>query len=225
MTGIQSARINGIDLVYAVSGAPTAPSVVLHHPLATRLDYWDPVMAGLEKAFRVIRFDARGHGRSTAALPPYTFDMLAADVIGLMDHLGVKRAQFIGLSMGGMVGQKLGLAHAARFSSLTLVSTTSRIAPEFKSLWRDRVTIAREKGMTSQVEPAMARWVAEATRKSRPDLVKTFSAMIEATPLDGYAGWCGAIHDLDFTDQLGAIKQPVRVIVGELDPATPVAAS
>lgn len=225
MASPMAADINGTNLVYAISGRASGPVVVLHHPLATRLEYWDPIMAGLESDYRVVRFDARGHGLSAAAPEPYTFDLLAGDVIGLMDHLGVARAQFVGLSMGGMVGQKLGLAHQSRFSSLTLASTTSRIAPEFRALWHDRVVVARAQGMSSQVEPAMARWVSPETKAKRPGLVATFTRMIEATSLNGYAGWCGAIHDLDFTSQLHTIKLPTQIIVGELDPATPVAAS
>jgi pimeloyl-ACP methyl ester carboxylesterase len=127
--------------------------------------------------------------------------------------------------MGGMVGQFLGLTHADRFNSLMLVSTTSRIAPEMRPLWSDRVVVAREKGMASQVEPAMGRWVAAATRTRNPKLLERFGGMIRATPLEGYAGWCGAIEFLDMTGKLGAIKLPTRVVVGAEDPATTPAAA
>lgn len=225
MSAFQTARINGISMRYDVQGDEGAPAVVLHHPLATNLTFWDELTAALAPKYRVIRFDARGHGRSEAPVGRYSFETLARDAVALMDHVGVSKAAYIGLSMGGMVGQFLGLLHPQRFNSLMIVSATSRVAPEFRSLWVDRVKVAREKGMASQVEPAMARWVAEATKRDKPDLVKRFSAMIEATPLEGYAGWCGAIEMLDMTDKLGGIKLPVRVIVGDQDPATPVAAS
>jgi 3-oxoadipate enol-lactonase len=218
------ASINGIRMNYATSGAEGAPTIVLHHPLATNLTIWDELTAALDPKYRVVRFDARGHGQSEAPKGPYTFETLAADVIALMDHLKVGKAQYLGLSMGGMVGQYLGLLHPQRFTSLQLVSTSSRIPDEAKHLWIDRITVAREKGMASQVEPAMGRWVTEANRK-KPALVARLSKMIETTPLEGYAGWCQCIGGLNVTDRLKGIALPTRVIVGKEDPATPVAAS
>lgn len=225
MATFKTATINGISMRYDVQGPADGPAVVLHHPLATNLTFWDELMAVLTPTYRVVRFDARGHGTSDAPAGRYDFQVLASDVVALMDHVGMTRAAYLGLSMGGMVGQFLGLDHASRFNSLMLVSTSSRTAPEMRSLWKDRVVVAREKGMASQVEPAMARWVAAATKTNKPHLVARFAAMIEATPLEGYAGWCGAIEFLDATDRLGAIKLPTRVIVGAVDPATPVAAA
>ena len=219
------AQINGIDMAYAVRGAATAPAVVLHHPLATNMSFWDEAAAALENTYRVILFDARGHGLTQAPVGRYDFKTLSQDVVALMDHVQVKRAQFVGLSMGGMVAQFLGLDHAQRFSSISIVSASSKTADAMRHLWSDRVVVAREKGMGSQVEPAMQRWLAKSAREGRPDLVARCSKMIETTPLEGYAGWCGAIKFLDMTDKLGGIKLPTRIIVGAEDPATPVAAS
>jgi 3-oxoadipate enol-lactonase len=224
-TKLTTARINGIAMRFADEGNKAGPAVVLHHPLATNLTFWDELSAALAPTYRVIRFDARGHGATEAPVGRYAFETLADDVVALMDHLQVPRAAFVGLSMGGMVAQYLGLHHAERFNSLAIASSTSRTAPEFRSLWQDRVVVARDKGMASQVEPAMARWVAAATRTSKPHLLARFASMIEHTPLEGYAGWCGAIEHLDMTDRLSGIKLPTCVIVGAEDPATPVAAS
>jgi 3-oxoadipate enol-lactonase len=221
---MMQAKINGIGMTYDVAGSERAPVVVLHHPLATNLSIWDEIAPVLAPKYRVVRFDARGHGQSEAPKGPYSFATLAADVIALMDHLRIERAHYLGLSMGGMVGQYLGLDHAPRFSSLQLVSTSSRIPDEAKSLWVDRVQVAREKGMASQVEPAMQRWLTEANRR-KPALVARLARMIETTPLEGYAGWCQAIGNLNITERLKAIKLPTRVIVGADDPATPVAAA
>ena len=141
-----------------------------------------------------------------------------------MDHVKVERAHFLGLSMGGMAGQYLGLGHAKRFNSLQLVSTSSRIPAEMRHLWVDRVKVAREKGMASQPPASMQRWLTEANRQ-KPALVARLSKMIETTPLEGYAGWCQAIEKLDITDRLKAITLPTQVIVGADDPATPPAAA
>jgi 3-oxoadipate enol-lactonase len=219
------ATVNGFRMNFEVEGPQSAPPVVLHHPLATDLTVWDELTAALAPRHRVVRLDARGHGQSEATPAPYDFATLSADVVGLLDHLNIARAHFLGLSMGGMVGQYLGLDHAPRFRSLILCSTTSRMPPEARPLWEERAKLAREQGMGPQVEPALSRWLAETTRKSKPDLVARMKRYIEATPAEGYAGWCLAIRDLDVTDRLKAIKLPTRVIVGAEDPSTPPAAA
>ena len=138
-----------------------------------------------------MRFDARGHGQSEATKGAYTFETLAADMIGADGSPQDRAAHYLGLSMGGMVGQYLGLLHPERFHSLQLVSTSSRIPDEGRAMWDERVKVAREKGMASQVEPAHGALGGQANRK-KPALVARLSKMIETTPVEGYAGWCGA---------------------------------
>lgn len=225
MSATTRVQRDGLSFNVSLEGPARAPAVVLHHPLATNLTYWDDLAAVLVRDYRVLRFDARGHGASAAPAGRYDFATLAADVVGLMDHAGINKAAFVGLSMGGMVGQHLGLLHADRFTCLAIVSATSRVPDEARALWVDRVAVARAQGMTSQMAPAMARWVADTTRTTKPELIARFTRMIEATPLEGYAGWCGAIEQLNVTDKLPAIMLPTLVVVGEKDPATPVAAS
>jgi 3-oxoadipate enol-lactonase len=217
------ATINGIAVNYAVSGHASAPPVVLHHPIATNLSVWDELAAALEPRYRVIRFDARGHGQSEAPKGAYSFETLAQDVIGLMDHLGVAKARFLGLSMGGMVGQYLGFLYPGRFHSLCLVSTTSAVPAQARTLWEERIRNAANHGMASIVDGSIARWIAPGTREAKPAIVGRLRAMVETTPPDGYIGWCHAIRDLNITSRLTEITLPTRVIVGELDPATPPA--
>ena len=219
------ASVNGIAINYELSGPEGAPPVVLHHPLATNLTCWEELTAALAPRYRVLRLDARGHGKSDAPKGAYTFETLAKDVVDLMTHCGIQRASFLGLSMGGMVGQYLGLLYPDRFHNLCLVSTSSRIPADAAPIWEQRITNSKASGMASQVEGAMQRWVSPRALKENPALVKRLSATIEATPVDGYIGWCHAISGLNVTDRLGAIRLPTRVIVGEIDPATPVAAS
>lgn len=216
------ASVNGITINYELSGSPSAPPVILHHPLATTLSVWDELAAVLAPDYRVIRFDARGHGKSDAPKGAYTFETLTADVIGLMDHLGVRKAGFVGLSMGGFVGQYLGLLHPDRFHALCLVSTSSNMAALGQQIWEQRIRIVDEHGMTPEVvDGALARWLSPETLRSRPALVARFRTMIESTPPSGYVGWCHAIRTLDITDRIRAIRLPTKVIVGQLDPATP----
>lgn len=217
--------VNGIAINYELSGVADGPAVVLHHPLATSLHSWDELTAALEDKYRVLRLDARGHGQSDAPAGPYAFETLAKDVVDLMTACAIDKASFIGLSMGGMVGQYLGLLHPERFNSLMLVSTSSRIPDEAKPIWEQRIAAAKKDGMASQVDGAMARWVSPRALAENAALVERLRKLILTTPIDGYLGWCEAIRGLNVTSRLGAIKLPTRVIVGELDPATPVAAS
>lgn len=218
------ATINGIRMNFEVSGKDSGQPVVLHHPLAANLTFWDELTAALAPRYRVVRLDARGHGQSEAPDGPYTFETLTKDVVALLDHLKIDRAHYLGLSMGGMVGQYLGLMYPDRFRDLILVSTSSRVPPEGRALWDERIRMSREKGMASQPEAAMQRWLSKAGREN-PKLVERMTKMIVATPVNGYAGWGAAIRDLNVTDRLKAITLPTRVIVGEEDPGTPVAAS
>jgi 3-oxoadipate enol-lactonase len=219
------ATINGIRMTYAVDGPETATPVVLHHSLAMNLSLWDELAAALAPKYRVVRFDARGHGKTEASKAPYSFELLSNDVVGLMDHLKVGKAHFIGLSMGGMVGQYLGLLHPDRFASLTLASTSSRVPPEGRQLWQQRVKDTREKGIESQVQVAIPRWVTEANKVAKPEVVARLTKNLLGTSVEGFCGWGSAISTLDITDRLKTITLPTQVIVGEEDPGTPPAAA
>lgn len=219
------AKINGIEMTYKVSGRTDAPAVVLHHPLATNLSTWDALTAALEPTYRVIRMDARGHGKTEAPDGAYSFETLTADVIGLLDHLDLAKAHFLGLSMGGMVGQYLGILHPDRFHSLCLVSTTSAVPSQAWSLWDERIRVAATGDLSSLVDAAVARWVTPATAKNKPELVAQLKEMMLSTPAKGYGGWCHAIRNLNITARLKEIELPTRVIVGQADPATPVLAA
>ena len=219
------ATINGIRMNYLVEGPEAAPPVVLHHSLAMNLTLWDELAAALSSRYRVVRFDARGHGQTEATKAPYDFATLSADVVALMDHVKIPRAHFVGLSMGGMVGQYLGFLHPKRFQTLTLASTSSRVPPEGRALWQQRVKDTREKGIESQVAVAVPRWVTAENQKNKPEVVARLTKMLLGTPAEGFCGWGGAISTLDITDRLKAITLPTNVIVGAEDPGTPPAAA
>ena len=207
------ATVNGISMHYTAEGPDAAPPIVLHHPLAANLTIWDELAAMLAKDFRVVRFDARGHGKTDAPKAPYDFATLSKDVTALLDHLKIAKAHFLGLSMGGMIGQFLGLDHASRFPTLMLTATTSRVPPEGRVLWQDRVKMARTEGMAAMPAGSLQRWLTERNRQNKA-LVSRMSDMISATPVEGYAGWCQAIEMLDTTDRLKAITLPTLVVVG-----------
>ena len=217
--------VNGISVNYTFDGPANAPVVTMSHSLATDLSMWDPTVPALTGRFRVLRYETRGHGATAAPRGAYTLDQLADDALALLRALGIARTHWVGLSMGGMIGQTVALKAPELFASLSLCDTSSRIPAEAKSAWQDRIKTAETQGMEPLVQPTLERWFTEPFRKSRPEVIDKVAKMIRSTPAQGYAGCCAAISALDLTDKIGAIKIPTIVIVGEDDPGTPVAAS
>jgi 3-oxoadipate enol-lactonase len=214
---------NGISVNYTLEGPATAPVVTMSHSLATDLSMWDPTVPALS-GFRVLRYETRGHGKTEAPKGAYTLDQLAEDALALLKALGIARTHWVGLSMGGMIGQTLALKAPQVFASLSLCDTSSRVPAEAKPQWADRIKTAETLGMEPLVEGTLARWFTEPFRNTRKDVIDKVAAMIRTTPPAGYAGCCAAISQLDLTDKIGAIKIPTIAIVGEDDPGTPVAA-
>jgi len=216
---------NGIGVSYTVDGPAGAPVVTLSHSLATTSAMWEPQVKALTTRYRVLRYDTRGHGGSDAPAGAYTLDQLAEDARQLLAALGIARTHWVGLSMGGMIGQTLALKAPDLFASLVLCDTSSRVPAEARPLWAERITTAETNGMEPLVEATIGRWFTQPFREARADVVNPVRAMIRATPPRGYVGCCQAISQLDLTDRLSAIRIPTLVVVGEEDQGTPVAAS
>jgi 3-oxoadipate enol-lactonase len=217
--------VNGLRVHYTLEGPTAAPVVTLSHSLATDLTMWDPQMQALTARYRVLRYDTRGHGGTDAPAGPYTLETLAEDTQGLLQALGIPRTHFIGLSMGGMIGQLLGLQAPQMLYSLVLCDTMSRVPTEAKPMWEERIHTAETRGMEPLVQPTLERWFTTPFREKRLEVIDKVRAMIRATPTRGYAGCCHAIAALNLTERLQAITVPTLVLVGEDDPGTPVAAS
>lgn len=213
-------RTNGIDLNYAIEG--NGPWVVMSHSIACNLHMWDPQVEVLAKNFKVLRFDTRGHGASSAPEGEYTLEGLADDVKGMLDGLGIANCRWVGLSMGGMIGQTFALRYPGVFTAMVLADTCGRYSPDVWPQWEARIKTAREKGMEPLVEPTISRWFTEAFRASRRDVTDPVAAMIRATPVPGYAGCCYAIPKINLTHRLKEFRCPTLVIVGEQDQATPM---
>ncbi|HBH01019.1 MAG TPA: 3-oxoadipate enol-lactonase [Candidatus Rokubacteria bacterium] len=216
---------NGIAMQYTLDGPAEAPVVTLSHSLATTLAMWNPQLPALATRWRVLRYDTRGHGGTDAPAGAYTLDQLAEDARRLLAALGIRRTHWVGLSMGGMIGQTLALAEPGLFRSLALCDTSSRVPPEARGAWRDRIATAGTQGMEPLVEPTIERWFTGTFRGARRDVVDPVRAMIRGTSPVGYVGCCHAISALDLTERLPALTLPTLVLVGEEDPGTPVAAS
>ena len=216
---------NGIQMNYVLDGRADAPVVTLSHSLATDLSMWDPQLEALRSRYRVLRYDTRGHGGTDAPAGAYTLDQLADDAHALLSALGIARTHWVGLSMGGMIGQTIALKTPELFRSLVLCDTSSRIPAEAKPLWQDRIKTAQTQGMEPLVASTIGRWFTPPFIEQRKDVVEGVRAMIRATPPAGYVGCCHAIAALDLTDRLSAITLPTLIVVGAEDQGTPVAAS
>ena len=216
---------NGLQINYELSGRKDAPVVVLSHSLGTSLEMWKPQIAVLEPNYRVLRFDTRGHGGSEAPAQPYSLDQLGEDAVRLLDVLGIDEVHFVGLSMGGMIGQYLALNHGNRLRNLVLCDTTALIPPEAQPLWQERIDAARENGLAALVEDTLQRWFRPPYLDQDPPEVQLIRRLFLSTPLAGYIGCSEAIRNLDYLERLAEIKISTLIIVGRDDPGTPVAAS
>ena len=212
-------KTNGIETNYTIEGE--GPWLTMSHSLACNLSMWDDQMKLVTKRFKVLRYDTRGHGGSSAPTGPYTLDQLADDAKALLDGLRIKRTHWAGLSMGGMIGQTFALKYPGVFQSMVLADTTSRMPANAAPLWADRVRAVREKGMEGVREGTLQRWFTEPYRQKRNDVMERIGRDILSTPVEGFVGCCDPISKVDTTDRLKEIDCPTLVIVGEQDPGTP----
>ncbi len=216
-----SATINGHELAYSLHGDENRPAVVLSHALATSMEIWAYQLPLLAHRYRVLCYDLRGHGRSATPGNSYTLEELASDVARLLDHLQIPRATFVGLSIGGMVGQVFALRYPDKLSGLVLCSTGSRTEPQAKATIEDRIQKVRAEGIESQVQPTLARWFSAKFVQESPAAMAWVSDLILATSADGYAGCARAVQGLDTTDALAEIRVKTLMIAGEFDLAFP----
>jgi 3-oxoadipate enol-lactonase len=200
-------------------------SVVLAHAIGCDHRMWDDLTARLAPDFRVIRFDARGHGRSPVPERPYSLEALADDALAVLDRLGVARAHWVGLSMGAMTGIAFALEHAARLGRLVLANSTSSYGPEGRAMWEARANAVQAGGLAAIRDMVMSRYFSEDFRERQPAAVAAVSERFLATPVEGYLGCCDAIAELDYTLDLPRIHARTLVIAGALDAGTPPAMS
>ena len=208
-----------VALAHRVDGPLDAPVVLLGPSLGTTWEMWDDLAAALAPAYRVVRYDTRGHGRSPSPRGPYTVDGLAADVLALVDSLGVDRFAFVGLSLGGAIAQTLAAAHGDRLSAAVLCCTV----PVFGSpdAWHERAALVRSSGMGALAEATRGRWFTDGFRATQPDRVERLIAMLTGTDPEGYAACCEALAGFDMTARLPGITVPVRVVAGAGDGVAP----
>lgn len=210
--------MSAVALHAVVEGPPRAPVVLLAGSLGSTLQMWDPQVPALTARFRVVRFDARGHGGSPVPDGPYDVDDLVDDAVALLDRLGVERAHVVGLSLGGMTAMRLAAREPARVDRLALLATSAKPDPQ---VFSDRARAARSGGTAAMAPAVAARWLTPSYAAAHPELVAKLEAMIAAADDEGYAACCEVIAQLDLRAEIAGITAPTLVVSGWEDPALP----
>ena len=217
------ARIGDIEMHYEVSG--NGPWLTLSHSLAANMGMWDAQVAVLNQHFTVLRYEIRGHGQTQATEGDYSLAQLADDAHGLLKHLGVTRTHWIGLSLGGMIGQVFAIRHLDCMDHAVIADSTGQAAPNAATMWGERAALARAQGMAALAQPTLSRWFTDPYREKHPDVMAKIGHMIETTSVAGYAGCCAAIGVINNHEGLQQLHTPALILVGDQDLATPPAAS
>ncbi|MCP9337480.1 3-oxoadipate enol-lactonase [Stutzerimonas xanthomarina] len=209
------------ELNYRLEGPVDAPVLVLSNSLGTTHEMWDAQVPAFSEQFRVLRYDTRGHGSSSVTPGPYSIEQLGRDVLGLADALGIDRFAFCGLSMGGLIGQWLGIHAGERLTRLVVCNTGAKIGTD--EVWDERINTVLEGGeqaMRDMRDASVARWFTPDFAAQHPVEVARITQMIASTSPAGYAANCAAVRDADHRKQLGAIKVPTLIVCGSQDPVT-----
>jgi 3-oxoadipate enol-lactonase len=213
------AEVAELKTNYALT-AGESPVLMLSNSLGTDFSMWDPQMEELQRRFRILRYDTRGHGKSSVPPGDYTIDQLGRDVLGLLDSLRLNRVHFCGLSMGGAIGIWLGIHAPNRLHRLVISNTAARIGTP--DGWNARIATVRKDGMTPVAAAVVERWFTPEFRASSPEPVARMQNMLENSPPEGYASCCAAIRDMDQREEIARIKIPTLVIYGGRDPVIPI---
>ncbi|MFC3608904.1 3-oxoadipate enol-lactonase [Stutzerimonas tarimensis] len=218
-----SVQLADASLNYRFDGADDAPVLVLSNSLGTSLGMWDEQIPAFAEQFRVLRYDTRGHGDSSVTPGPYSIEQLGRDVLGMLDTLGIEKFSFCGLSMGGLIGQWLGIHAGPRLERLVLCNTGAKIGAD--QVWNDRIALVqggREQAMRDMRDASIARWFTPGFAEAQPDAASRITSMIASTSPDGYAANCAAVRDADFREQIAGISAPTLIVCGRQDAVTTV---
>jgi 3-oxoadipate enol-lactonase len=210
---------DGARIDYSVVGAPTAPTLLFINSIATTRELWARQVSRLSKSFRVITYDARGHGFSQVTAGDYTIEQLGRDALAILDDAGVESAHVCGISLGGITAMWMGVNALRRIKSLVLANTAARIGSV--EMWTERIAFVKQQGMATLADLTMPRWFTEGFRAREPHTVEQFRAMVAACPKEGYLSCCAALRDQDLREAIAGIRCPVLCIAGSADPATP----
>lgn len=208
------------ELHHRLDGPEHPPVVVLSNSLGTTYEMWDRQVPALAQRFRVLRYDARGHGRSPVPEGPYSMADLGGDVVELLDRLEIERASFCGISIGGMVGLWLAVNAPERIDRLAACCTAAhRVRPAED--WRALADTVREQGVGAVADATIDRWFSPGFQEAEAELVDSIRQTLVSTPREGYAASAQAISGHDLRERLGEISAPTLVVTAPDDPSIP----
>jgi len=209
---------DNISLAVAATPASDKPAIVLSNSIGASLEMWDEFSVRLSDRFRIIRYDARGHGRSQITDVPITIATLGEDVVKILDALKIPSAVLCGLSLGGLTAQWLAINHPHRFRGVVLANTAASFPPA--TMWHDRAKAVRENGMQPLVPATLDRWFTKPFQEKNPGRMAEVATMISGTSAVGYARCCEVLASTNLLAGLPSIKLPVSIICGRHDAST-----
>lgn len=215
--------VDGCAINVQVDGRKDAPPLMLSNSMGCSLEMWQPQMAALAERFCVIRYDRRGHGKSAASNVGYSVERFGKDAIAILDHLGVDKTHWCGISLGGIVGQWIAATAPERIDRLVLSNTTSYVADPTN--WLNRIKAVQENGLASIADTVLVGWLTEGYRQSHPEVVASLRQMLVSTDPTAYAGCCATLSKLDQRALLSRIACQTLIIAGEHDKSTPIPAA
>ena len=206
-----------------VTGNLNLPKIIFSNSLGSDLRMWNLQVEAMKNQYCLIRYDKRGHGKSSPAKGPYSFEMLENDVIKIMDYLEIEKANFVGLSMGGMTSLGLALKHQNRFNKLVCCAARADMPPPMQDSWDQRILVVKENDTAGVVNGSLERWYSEkfTNDPANVDIINLSKDMITNTSKEGYIGSCEAIKKLDYLKELSTINKEMLFISGENDMGAP----
>ena len=218
-------QLQGRNIAHDLIGPDNAPTVCITHSLASDGGSWaEQVPALLQAGFRVLRVDMRGHGGSDPVPGDYTMRALADDVAGVLQTLAIPRVHYIGLSIGGMIGQAFALAYGERLISAMWCDTLPASPKGAQAAWDERINMVRRANSLAPLADAtVERWLNDSFKAKNPGRWTQIRDTVIGTTPAGYLGCCAAILDFDFVAQLPSVRLPLLVVCGSDDPGTPAA--
>lgn len=218
------ATVNGCRIHYALSGPDDADTIVLVNSLATDMGIWDAQVDAFSQRYRLLRYDARGHGRSETAPAPYSMDGLVDDLLALLAHVGARRTHIVGVSLGGLTALQAGIRAPAGIASIVACGSGIGAGPEFHKAITDRNALIRAQGTEAIADMMVGRWFTAPAFDEGHAYLARIRAMVADTSDEGFIGCATAIRDSGLRARIPEVKLPAMFVVGDQDAALPVEA-